>query len=174
MDTDRLLRFALVGALVLCACASPKIKSQHAADADFSKLRTFQWLEGVQERTGALRMGPEAVDGMIREVVERELAQRGFTAAPSGTPDFFVRYHAAVGGEMKVSAVMRDKGGSTRSLPVRHSEGTLVLDVLEPAGERIIWQASAQAEINRYLKREQRRENLTAIVHSMLESFPPR
>ena len=175
MDSPRLPRLAIVAfALLMGACMTPKVTADHDPTADFSKLHTFQWLDGEQKRTGALRMGPEAVDGLIRDVVERELSGKGITPQADGAPDFLLRYHAAVGTEILVATVSRDAGGSTRSLPVRHDVGTLVIDVVEPDGQRVIWQASLQAEVDRYLPREKRRERLTGFVHRMFESFPPK
>ena len=167
-------RAVLVGVTVAlcCACSTPRVRSEHAADADFSKLQRYGWLEGRQQGTGALRMGPEAFDEMVRDVVDRQLAARGFEKVDDGA-DFLVRYHAAVDAELRMQSVRRDRGGSNIAVPTQYKKGTLLLDVVEPGSEAVIWRGSASAEIDR-MPREQRRERLYDVVGRMLDQLPKR
>ena len=173
MSERAIARVALASATIvlLLACNTPRVRTEHDAEADFSGLQRYGWLPGEQHGTGALRMGPEAFDELLRDVVDRQLAGRGFRKVEDGA-DFMVRYHTLVNAELRMESIRRDQGGSNIAVPTKYKKGTLLLEVVEPGSQDVIWRGSASAEIDR-MPREQRRERLYEAVGRMLDQFPP-
>jgi hypothetical protein len=170
-----MIRSALVGlALFALACSTTNIRTEHDPGADFSHLLRYAWAEGEIEGKGNLRTSPEVVDQIIQEIVSDELARRGYRPAGPEAPDFLVQYHAAVNADLKMQSVVRDSGGSTRGPATSVRRGALVLDILEPASQAVIWRASSEVDLDKTAPRAERVDRVRTAVIAMLDKFPPR
>jgi hypothetical protein len=56
----------------------------------------------------------------------------------------------------------------------QYEEGTLVLDIVNAKSNQLMWRGSAQAEINRQLKPEEREKRLQEAIGKILAQFPPK
>jgi hypothetical protein len=123
------------------------------------------------------------LDSRVRSAVDRELAARGLEQLPSGG-DLGVVYHAAIEGRMDVYNVDRSYGYRPywgwagpvyTETHVRYfDEGTLILDLVDMSTQKLVWRASAQAEVNERADPETRTQRLNEAVARMLEGFPSR
>lgn len=174
-------------ALVLAGCA-PSIRVSHDYDpsADYSGYRTWSWLAQPVPEVIDPRVHNDLVDERVRRVVERALASKGYQKLDPGQGDFGVRYHAAIEGKVSVQTINDTYGygpgwgpgparGATTQTYVREwNEGTLVLDVVDGKSRKLVWRASAQAEVSAEPPPpEERDETLKQAVDDMLADFPP-
>ncbi|HZN45859.1 MAG TPA: DUF4136 domain-containing protein, partial [Nitrospiraceae bacterium] len=54
-----------------------------------------------------------------------------------------------------------------------YHEGTLVIDIVDAGSHTLVWQASAQAEVDQSLGPKERDERIGTVVRAMLAHFPP-
>ncbi len=169
----------------LCACSTLRVSSDYDPAFDFSGFRSWDWLTGTPAGTVDPRLPRGLVEDRIRAALEKHLAARGFQRSGSGTPDFRVGYHAAVEDKVDVRTINRSYGygpgwGAGRGLMTsdtyvrQYEQGTLILDMVDPRTNVLVWRGSAQAEVYSYSTPEQREARIDDAVGQILERFPPR
>ncbi len=181
----------LVAGLAGCATGGGmQVTSEHDPAASFTDLRTFAWMPGAQREIqqssyGAddARFTTETLDPHIRAAVERELAVKGFQRVASGSPDFFVRYHAALSTGLNTSNMnsaysdatgwSRPGGNITTSVDF-YEAGSLVLDVVTASPKALMWRGFARARIDRTNSQEVRLARIDEAVQKIISRFPPR
>ncbi|MHC4946856.1 MAG: DUF4136 domain-containing protein [Planctomycetota bacterium] len=131
------------------------------------------------------------LDSRIRNAVDTQLAALGFELRPPGTvsPDFLLDYYAATESRVDVMTISKYtdnpayqySGGRLRRVYGRqyqdtttyeYEQGTLILDIVDPPTNRLIWRASAQAEVDRTATQEKRDRRLAEAVAKMLARLP--
>ncbi len=162
-----------IAALVLLGCRTPMaVDAERSESADFSALQSYAWGGGQAPGAAYVRdLTEEDVAGWVRAAVESELAKAGYEKRSQGA-DFLIRYDLTVENRRRQQQVVRDRAGVSQSVSVRYREGTLVLEVLPPAGELPLWRGWAEAEVHRYLKPEDREARIGEAVKRILARFP--
>jgi hypothetical protein len=176
---------------LLVACSGIRVNTDYDPAVDFSALRTFAWIDPeLREEPrpeNAMPTDPftrnTLIDKRVREEVEANLKSRGYQPAAEGeTPDFLLRY------ELVSRPVERDypvfvsggygygyRGygygtGVGYGRSVTYDEGTLIIDVIDPATQRIAWRGYGTSQSrDAQLDAERVQQNVTEI----LERFPP-
>ena len=126
----------LAALLVACATTTIRVRSESDSSADFSTYRTYAWAPQAKDLSADL-------DDLIRSEVASQLALRGYEPAASGTADVLVDYHAVVETETATRGA-----GYGRSRTIRYEKGTLTLEILDPAGQKVLWRGSARDALN--------------------------
>jgi hypothetical protein len=128
------------------------------------------------------------VQERIEAAVNAVLPTRGFHRIKAGSPDILVAYHAATDGPLSAAQLRESHGyaeadwimgagpsqeatGGT-SVPV-YEKGSLILDVLEPAGRRLGWRAAVVADIVVDVPAEEKDRRVRDAVELALRFFPP-
>ena len=130
---------------------------------DFAEYETYQWIEGVPARN-------ELVHQRIVSGVENELAIKGLWRVES-EPDLLLSYYVAVRSEVVIDSPYRSDWYDEGAIHVRRiHEGTLVLDVIDPSENELLWRGS----ITRALSDNPRRNDATVhdAVRDLLDAFP--
>ena len=186
---ERLLSIVLLIALQF-GCSSLMVTYDYDPGADFSTLRTFDWLADVQEPTGDPRLDNSLTDIRIRGTVDGQLALKGYTKAASEKPDFYVSYYASLKDLLNMSSISHYQGfgvgerpgygggwpaGSRTVTDVQsYKEGTLILDVVHGGTNRLVWRGIAQAEADPSRDPQTRQALIREAIHDMLTHFPPK
>jgi hypothetical protein len=136
-----MLKPALVPALALVSgCATMHIHSQVAPETDLGHYHAYAWLP-------TSKGGPETVlDQQIRSSLRQPLTQRGLREAPPDAADFLIGYRVLQ--EHKVT--IADWGNGIYGWApdvVAYTDGTLIVDFIDPKTNRIFWRGSATAAI---------------------------
>lgn len=184
----------------LSTCTTMDIHSDYDPSMDFSRLKTYAWLERPASEIDDPRVHDEFLASRVRLAVERELVAKGYRKPTSGQPDFLVGYHAAI--EKKIDTYKINRTYTQPTYPgnlyrpyrypnrypgrypswtvsvpetrVREYDlGTLVLDIIDGASQGPIWRGSAQAEVNFSADPEKRQQRINEAVRRILERFPP-
>lgn len=175
-------RWALCAAMMAAlasACASPKIGYDYDRSADFTTYRTYEWMPDSRSPTGDRRVDNDLVDARIRSAVDRQLRGKGYTNPAAGQPDFYVVYHAAVRDMMKGASTQRYIGDRATGLYTTinniepYKDGALLIDIVDGATQRLVWQGTASAEVDPGMTAKERDERITRVVKAMFEHFPP-
>jgi hypothetical protein len=164
-----LLFFVLVGAGFV---AAQDVNYNYDQTADFSKYKTYKWaaIEG--------KMYPDQiVDQNIRNAVDAQLRTKGLTKAEEN-PDLLVAYNIAIDKEQRIDSWGSGYwgwygGGMTSTTVSTINVGTLVLDMYEPAGQKLVWRGTATKTLNAKNSPEKRQKNLQKAMQKLLKNYPP-
>jgi hypothetical protein len=163
---------------LLAACAGPTIHWDVDKTADFSAYHSF----GFHEPFGLDRDGVRTPLGnTVRDAVTAELQRRGLKPAESGA-QLLVNAGGMLTQKQRVDSMPggyygyrygRYAGwtGYSEVTVTDYTEGTLTIDVIDPARRQMVWSATAVDQVTAS-DREHRDENLPPIIRDMFESFP--
>ena len=127
------------------ACAGVSVRSTQAPDANLARYKTYGFMT---DQTGK----PETLaDQQIRASLERDLQQKGLTPATTGNPDFLIAYHTKQ--EQRVEVTPGGYGwgywGWSGYPDVNtYTQGTLIVDFIDPSTNKIFWRGTATAVVN--------------------------
>jgi hypothetical protein len=181
---------ALALSLALASgCASPvKVSSDYDPGVDFSALTTWAW--APDEPRGEGGPGNRLLTDRVTAAVERTLAARGYRQAQA-SPDFLVAFTFGAQEKLDVRSspntgvyygggyrgrrggVYTGWGGSTVDVK-QYTEGTLVIDILEPGGQQLVWRGTGSARIRDEKDPEKRIQRVNDAVDRILAQFPPK
>lgn len=181
--TTALLRIHLLLTLTLLgACAHKPAPIQTAVNHDprarFDGLKTWAWLPDDSIDRAA---GDKALE-RIKRAVERQLAAKGYSRVQRGEADFVVGYRVSVKTEIDVKKIADEYGyGGPQGYwtdveedrPQTYEKGTLVLDVVNPQGMRLIWRGTASARLEPADTPREGEKGRRA-VEALMAKFPPR
>ena len=166
-------RTVLVGALVLfglAGCGGPKTAVDWDRNFSFSSLNTFDWVEQAVPR--GLN---DIVVNRIKSDTDEVLESKGFRRAEAD-PSFLVAYqygarerHDYTG--YQTGGWWRLGGGMVTLNENSWTEGTLVLDVINPANRETVWRGSAQEAVPSTGDPDP--QKTMAAIQKILADFPP-
>jgi len=176
--TSRSLALALLS--VLAACSPLTVRTDHDTTADFSRFRTYGWLQKPSDTPRDPRIDNDLIDSRIHSAVNDELMSKGFTEA--ATPDFRVTYHVMIQNQLDVQSFpvsygygLGRFGAMTSDVRVEQYEvGMLLLDVVDSSTNELVWRGTAQARIDPSRTPQERTKLIREAVHDMLARFPPK
>jgi len=170
-DTVSSMRTLVIALLAATAAFGQKVSVEFDPAATFAKYRTFAIGDGqLNSRNPALNS--ELVKKRIETDIVRDLTARGLTMAPSGPADLNVRYTFGAAREVKAEAYpARWRGWGTRVVRVPYAEGTLVIDLRDPASQSLVWRAIATVEKSDAMKVEGK---IDSMVGKAIKKFPPK
>jgi hypothetical protein len=162
----------LLLALLLTAGAfGQKIQIESDPAVDFSRFRTFAIRE---ERLNSANpaLNGELVKKRIDFDIQKALEAKGLTLATAGRSDLNVRYTLGAVRKTEVDTYPAGwRGWGTRVVRVPYTEGTLVLDLRDPATRSLVWRAIAREDKGDASKIEGKLDDM---VKKSFEKYPPK
>ena len=168
--------------VTIAGCSRVTVTTDHDPSAHFGTLHTYAWRPGPQQGVDDPRFDSTLIDKRVRAAVDRVLAAKGYrTAAPGSTAGFLVGYHAVVRQRTSVQTINSWYGyrvGGWRGGPPTYAhdyeEGTLLIDVIDPATMKLLWRGSGTAVVDPSTGAEKRERRINEAVDEILAKFPPR
>jgi hypothetical protein len=159
--------------LILLAALSAfaqKVSVAYDQAVDFGKYKTFAIRDGqLNSKNPALNS--ELVKKRIEADIQRDLTARGLTMV-SGPADLNVRYTFGAARKTEVDSYPAGwRGLGTRVVRVRYTEGTLVIDLRDPATRALVWRGIANEDKSNAGKIEAKLDDM---VGKSLEKYPPK
>ena len=161
----------------LTACSSVEMTSDYDHSVDFSKYRTFTWIERDEAQI------PKHLDMRLRRVVDEVLSdEKGFEKAPvPPTADLLLAYYVSFHEELEVDYAVHGyyapyrygywPGYGYGAAHVRsYAVGTVVLDIVDRETKQLVWTGWVQRAVNDPNPPSSR---IQKTVESLLENFPP-
>jgi hypothetical protein len=181
----RFLALLLSVALGSLGCAS--VRTDYDPEVDFSGYQTFAWLDPPvleEPRPDASLADPftynSLLDKRVRADAEAALVARGYRKAAEGEqPDFHLRYDILTREVVRDYPVFVGGGyygrhgyygdvGYYRSSS--YEEGTVILDVIDPGSQSIVWRGWAHSSTyDGHISADR----LSRVVNDILARFPP-
>ena len=167
----RLMRAILLILLAAAGACAQKVTVEFDQSADFSKYKTFAIRDGqLNSKNPALNS--ELTKKQIDADIIRDLTARGLTVVSSGASDLNVRYVLGTGRRVETEAYPAGwYGRGTRIVRVPYAEGTLVINLRDPATQSLVWRAIAQEEKH---DATQIAGKLDDMVRKSIDKYPPK
>lgn len=167
-----LCAFAFV--LVCCTAAlAQDVTTNYMPGTDFSKYRTYKWVAiegGVHPN--------QIVDAEIKQAVDQQLSAKGMTKTDADTADMYIGYQVAVDQEKQWNAYGMGGGwrfggmGTATSSTI--TNGTLVLDLYDPATKQLVWTGRATKTLGSTGNQDKDQKNLNKAMAKLLKNYPPK
>ncbi len=172
------LLFLLVG-----AAFSQDIRYNFDKDADFSKFKTYKWVD----LKDAAKLD-NILDTNIKSAMDAELAAKGLTKVDRDDADLYIGYQAAVGKEKQFTSYSSDWGypggwyrggwyGSSSSMTTGQTStiyvGQLAFDMYDSANKKLVWRGLVSKTLDAKAKPEKQQKNLSKALEKLMKKYPP-
>jgi len=175
----------LILAFSLSACNAFNVKTDYDRTADFASFKTFAFAGLADVNKGGI-YDNTLMDKRIESAVVRELSAKGLRQVGVGDPqDLLVQYWVNVQDKQRLESggtsvgVARGPyggygwgagyGGGVTTYD--YKEGTLILDLIEPAKKQLVWRATIVGTLQDSTKDNVELGNKA--IAEAFESFPP-
>ena len=157
--------------------ASAKVFVDHDRTADFRARRTYAWMKGTEAPN-------TLVEKRIRVAVDDQLRAKGLTRV-EGEADLHVITHATTTTGSRLDVTSYGYGGYVgwegfttwtpgTGVQVRdYTTGTLVVDLVDPASNKLIWRGVATEALGINPNPEKVSKKVLKVTRSMFRDFPP-
>ena len=186
MTRTRLVATRLIlvlGAMLLGAnyAAAQKVATNYDTKQDFTKYKTYKWvtIEGAAYPN-------QLQDQMIRSAIDSTLRTKGMVKQDSGDVNVYVAYQLSVASATQYNSFSTGGGvgygggwgwaggtGMTTTTPETIQNGTLVIDLYDPALKSLVWQSTATKQLNPSSNAQKNQANLLKAVTKMFKDYPP-
>jgi hypothetical protein len=178
----RAIKMTIVTAALAVSAFAQDVRYNFAADADFSKYKTFKWVQ----IKGADPLN-QIADAQLKTAVDQELAKKGLTRTEADTADLFVGYQISLGHEKEITSYdsgwgygpgwgrgyYGGGGGFSTSTTSTITIGQVDLDMYDSMAKKLVWRGSASKTLDDKAKPEKREKNLRKGVAKLLKNYPP-
>ncbi len=182
------LAIAALTFMFLGACASStEIHSDYDHSIDFSQYKTYGYYSpmGIENANYSSLLGQ-----MFREAIDAQMLPKGYVISDS--PDILINVSARLQDKTKVTTYsdpMMHGGGyygyrggmydpwggygyGTSTHVSQYTEGTINVDMVDPAQKRMIWEGIAIGRIDEKQSGAELREDIKAGVAEMFVNYP--
>jgi hypothetical protein len=160
------LSIALMAGLLVVAMVAADVNVEFDPGFDFGAYTSYAWREGTPARR-------ETAEKTIRAGVDRELAAAGLKLAEEDA-DLWVVTHVLV--DEHTLSDLRDKdywefyAGIQSVDAYALGKGTLVIDLVDPELEQIVWRGAVSKAIDKNMKPNSKK--IDEMIRSVLERLP--
>lgn len=158
----------LLAALLVAGCSTMKVSYDFNHEIDFRNYKSYKWLEKPKDPKVS-----DIMDSRIRAAVEAEFDSKGIIKVENGRPDFLVTYETVMRDRVDVRHYSYGTWwGPGGYVDVdRYKEGTLMLDIVDPDLNQLVWRGWAVdvAPDPRYADQKVREA-----ANRILKRFPPK
>jgi hypothetical protein len=157
---------------------------------DFSKYRTYAWVDEVQGVPAVGGRPDQILDTQVKQAIDAQMAAKGISKlADGGKPDLLVGYQLMIDQEKQINGFGDSwggwggfggwgpsGGGSFGSFSASTSSsyiGTFVIGMYDPTAKKLVWIGGAQHAIEPSKKPEKNQERLNKGAQKLLKGFPP-
>lgn len=170
----------LAAAAIISACESgPEIRRDTSPSANFGAYKTF----GYFPELATDRAGYETVfTGRLKDATRRNLESKGYVYSEQN-PDLLVNFYANVEDKQEIRSTPVSMGyyGYRSSMyygmstpqveTVNYKEGTLTIDLVDPAQKALVWSATAEGRVSKKA-RQNPGPAIDAVVAEMMSPLP--
>lgn len=168
----------LVAVTIMAVSCSPQIRvySDHDPEYHVKNFKTFDWGQkaNIEANKNPLHYN-ELNDKRIKAALLRELTSHGY-ARVEFNPDLIIHYHIIVDDQ---SIVTTQPYGyfygpywmRMRTNVYSYREGTLIIDLMDPKTNSLVWRSWATADLNT-ITPDQTEDIINRAVSKMFRRFP--
>jgi hypothetical protein len=166
------LAVLVISLVVSTVVLAQDVRTNYMPGTDFSKYHTYKWV-GIEGG----KHPDQIVDAEIKQAVDSQLAVKGLTKTDNEQADLFVGYQVAVDQEKQWNAYSMGGprwGGMGTATSSTITNGTLSLDMYDPATKQLVWTGNVTKTIDPKSSPEKNQKNVDKAMEKLLKNFPPR
>ncbi len=165
--------------LIFAGCSTMEVDSDYNPKYDFSRLHTFSVI--YPEKDGVSTLTQERIASALVEAMQK----KGYVRTDRKDADFYLLFHTDVTEKRQVVTDYQRVGlypyygygpYAPMVVPVQreyeYTEGKIIVDALDPRGNKIFWRGIATDELRSLKTPRERIEYIRKVVDRVLESFP--
>ena len=169
---------AVVAWSAIAGCSSLSYNQDFDPAVDFSKYKTYTWMEVAEPEKQRPRGMSELVEKRIVAAVDANLAAKGYTKQDAGPTDFVVHFMATTQEKIDFNTYYTGWGyygwyGGSQVVADQYTEGTLIIDVFDSATKGLAWRGTATGTVDPGASAEQRNLRIQEAVAGIFQRFPP-
>ncbi len=176
-------RIVLLIPLLAIAAWAQDVRYNFAANANFSKYRTYKWVQ----IKGADSVD-QITDNQLKSAIDQELTTKGLTKTDSDTADLYLGYQVSLGTEKQVTSYdsgwgygpgwggwgyAGGGGGFSTSTTSTIVIGQVDLDMYDSKEKNLVWRGTASKTLDPKAKPDKRQKNIQKGVAKLLKNYPP-
>lgn len=190
MTTYIKLTHVLASTLLLAACSNFTVDSDYTPDTDFESFKTYRWYSEELRDPAALEyLGGDIFDRRVRDSINAELSAKGFALKSEGEVDFKVNYGVLTEDRQDIRTYNTYGGyapgwgyggaygygglGTTSTQVINYKQGQLIIDIIDPQQEVLVWRGSAEGRIPKNESPDKREKGTRELIAKILSNFPP-
>jgi hypothetical protein len=159
----------LLFAILPAAALAQKVTMEFDQDADFSKFKTF-FINPGQLNSKNPALNNDIIRKKIQDDVRQQLMAKGLEEVTSGPRDLNVRFSLGSSRLKQVDVYPAGWWGYRRVVSA-YTEGTLVMDLRDPAKQALIWRAIAVEDKSDAAHLEGKLDDM---VKKSFQQYPPK
>ncbi len=177
--------------LFVCgACSTLSVNADYDPAYDFTKLKTYAWLDDGKAPGSDVRINNDLVIDRVRGAVERNLAAKGYVKSEATSADFLVSWLGAIDSKLQVDTIdhfyspygygalgrdpfMTGMGGMRRTTAREYEVGTLIVDILDHEQHKLIWRGTGVDRLGGNDDPKEVTRNINNAIDAILGGFPP-
>jgi hypothetical protein len=170
--------------VALTGCSSLKVTYDFDGQADFTKYKTYTFTEE------ALKLPIQQLNrDRLLQAIQTEMAAKGFTKSEDN-PDVWIDLHVKAEEKMEATATSSGMGmgygggyygrygygggfATTHIDYNKYVEGTLFVDMVDRAAQKIMWQGRATKTIDEDATPQKREQNINYAIKQIFAKYPP-
>ena len=179
----------IVALLILAGCSTIQVKNNYNPKTDFSRLKTYGWLNDIDQPGENVRINNDQVKSAVRRAVEETLKAKGFVKTERDKADFLITWFGAIEQEIRKESInhfyapygygtlYRDPYWNSQPNIANVTEfekGTLIFDFLDPVGHKLIWRGTGSDRVVEGRSDSEANRNLKRAISEILAGFPPK
>lgn len=159
---------ALMTISIMSCNSLPVTNFDYDQNYDFTKLRTFEFLE-IPADAGINQLDARRLE----DAVKRVMGDKGYTVSEKA--DFGVVMHFGVQEKTQIDTTSYGYygWGPGGTQVWQYEEGTLVIDFIDMAEKELIWRGSGSKILSDHPSIEEKTKNINDAVTQILSQFPP-
>ncbi len=151
------LAFCLLG--LISGCMGVKSRSAINAETDFTALKTYAWMSGLQEKF----YNPVYADYYM-DAMNSQLTSKGFKLETEN-PDFLIRTHH--------TKEHTEKTKTISSVEVEFHKGMIAMEFLDAKSGKVIYGGVAETYLSEESKPNEVKKDIDEVVENLIKGFPP-
>jgi hypothetical protein len=153
----------------ICTACGPTISVSTDWDQSFafSDLNTYAW---ALQTTEADASNPNAI--RVQRGTDRVLQERGFRLVEND-PSFLVAYQLGAEDRQRFVPYNQALLGARSTARVEYTANTIVIDVIDPGSNEVVWRGSGETTPDANATVEQQSDLIRQVVEKILKDFPP-
>lgn len=169
--------FFYIGILLLVSSCSVKVHSTYDKSVDFTKYKTFCWLNGCEfTYSGPTYLNDSLLREKIKESIVAEMNKKGLSQN-NDNPDLLIDFHISVQNE---SSIIYHHGNDDvyefKPFPnqeiINYLKGTIVIHMVDKSEGRMVWRSEAIGYMD--VHPDLSEKNIRRGIAIALRKFPPK
>ncbi len=179
-----LIKSSVLGLFLLTACTSLMVQTDFDTSYNFSKLKTYAWLED-KAPSDDIRINNSLIIKRVVNAVNHNLQSRGYTLVSKDKADFFVNWFGYIRNRIQQETIDSyythpgytvttwEHSAFSRTYTFEYQEGTLIIDILDSNSGQLIWRGTGRDYLEENETPEKITERINRTVAGILKNFPP-